>query len=63
MLALAGLLGWTLSRPAVTADTAVVAALYLLVFLTGGPGHIVALGVLVAAMAVPGLTRGVLPRC
>ncbi|WP_019740047.1 hypothetical protein, partial [Mycobacterium avium] len=62
LLALAGLLGWTLSRPAVTADTAVVAALYLLVFLTGGPGHIVALGVLVAAMAVPGLTRGVLPR-
>ncbi|ETZ41675.1 hypothetical protein LIX17_08310 [Mycobacterium avium subsp. hominissuis] len=58
LLALAGLLGWTLSRPAVTADTAVVAALYLLVFLTGGPGHIVALGVLVAAMAVPGLTRG-----
>nr|WP_318546502.1 hypothetical protein [Mycobacterium lepraemurium] len=36
LLALAGLLGWTLSWPAVTADTAVVAALYLLVFLIGG---------------------------
>jgi hypothetical protein len=61
-LALAGLLGWTMSWPEVNADTALVRALYLLVFLTGGPGHIVALGLLVAAMAAPGATRGVLPR-
>lgn len=61
-LALAGLLGWTLSWPEVSADAALVRALYLLVFLTGGPGHIVALGVLVAAMAASGLTRGVMPR-
>ncbi|MDM3975153.1 hypothetical protein QRB36_13360 [Mycobacterium marseillense] len=58
-LGLAGLIGWTLSWPEVSVDTGLVRALYLLVFLTGGPGHIVALGVLVAAMAAPG---GVLPR-
>lgn len=57
-LGLAGLLGWTLSWPEVSVDTGLVRALYLLVFLTGGPGHVVALGVLVAAMAAPG---GVLP--
>jgi hypothetical protein len=34
----------------------------LLVFLIGGPGHVVALGLLVAGMAVPGLTLGLMPR-
>jgi hypothetical protein len=56
-LALAGLVGWTLTRPEVSAETALVRALYTLVFLLGGPGHIVALGVLVGAMAAgPELT-------
>ncbi|AGP63168.1 hypothetical protein OEM_16330 [Mycobacterium intracellulare subsp. yongonense 05-1390] len=53
-LGLAGVLGWAMSWPEVSADTAVARALYLLVFLTGGPAHIVALGLLVAAMAAPG---------
>ena len=61
-LALAGLLGWTLSRPEVSADTALVRAIYFLVFLVGGPGHIVALGLLVAGMAVPSLVLGLTPR-
>jgi len=61
-LGLTGLLGWTLSRPEISADGALVRALYFLVFLVGGPGHIVALGVLVAGMAVPGLVLGLLPR-
>lgn len=59
-LGLAGLLGWTLSIPDVGANAALVRALYLLVFLTGGPGHIVALGLLVGAIAVSG--AGVLSR-
>ncbi|WP_406814838.1 hypothetical protein [Mycobacterium sp. M23085] len=59
-LGLAGLLGWTLSLPEVAANAAVVRALYALVFLTGGPGHIVALGLLVGALAVPG--HGLMPR-
>ena len=61
-LGLTGLLGWTLSRPEVGADTALVRALYFLVFLVGGAGHLVALGLLVAGMAVPGRTLGLLPR-
>lgn len=61
-LGLTGLLGWTLSRPEVSADTALVRALYFLVFLIGGPAHIVALGLLVAGMAVPGLILGLMPK-
>ncbi len=61
-LGLTGLVGWTLSRPEISGDTAVVRALYFLVFLVGGPGHIVALGILVAAMAMPCLILGLLPR-
>lgn len=60
-LGLAGLLAWTLSRPEVSADTSLVRALYLLVFLVGGPGHLVALGLLVAAMAVPSLILKLTP--
>jgi hypothetical protein len=59
---LAGLVGWTLSRPEISGDTALVRALYFLVFLIGGPGHIVALGLLIAGMAVPSLILGLLPR-
>jgi hypothetical protein len=61
-LGLTALLGWTLSWPEVSADTALVRALYLLVFLVGGAGHLVPLGLLVAGLAVPGLTLGLLPR-
>jgi hypothetical protein len=61
-LGLTGLLAWTLSRPEVSADTALVRAIYFLVFLVGGPGHIVALGLLVAGMAVPSLILGMTPR-
>lgn len=58
-LGLTGLLGWTLSRPEVAADTALVRAVYLLVFLVGSPGHLVSLGLPVASLAVAG--RGALP--
>ena len=61
-LGLTGLLGWTLSRPEISADNALVRAVYYLVFLVGGPGHIVALGLLVAGMAVPSLILGLTPR-
>jgi hypothetical protein len=61
-LGLTGLLGWTLSRPEISADAALVRAVYYLVFLVGGPGHIVALGLLVAGMAVPSLILGLTPR-
>lgn len=61
-LGLAGLLGWVLSRPEITTDPALVRALYYLMFLTGGAGHVVALGLLLAGMAVPSLILGLLPR-
>jgi hypothetical protein len=57
-LAVTGLLGWTLSRPEVAGDPASVRVLYYLAFLFGGPGHVVALGVLIAGIAA----GGVLPR-
>lgn len=61
-LGLTGLVGWLLSRPDVGGDAALVRTLYYLAFLLGGPAHIVALGLLVAGMSVPGLTLGILPR-
>ncbi|OBH74620.1 hypothetical protein A5681_12580 [Mycobacterium scrofulaceum] len=61
-LGLCGLLAWPLSRPEVAADATLVRALYLLVFLVGGPGHIVALGLMVAGMAGASLNLEALPR-
>lgn len=61
-LALCGLLVWTLSRPEVTTDRSLVRALYFLVFLTGGPFHVVVLGLLLAGVAVPSLILGFLPK-
>ena len=61
-LGLTGLVAWTLSRPEVSADGPLVRALYYMVFLVGGAGHIVALGLLVAGMAAPSLILGLLPR-
>ena len=61
-LGLSGLVAWTLSRPEVSTDESLVRALYYLVFLTGGPAHVVTLGLLVAGMAVPSLVLGLLPR-
>ncbi len=61
-LGLTGLLAWPLSRPDVSADAALARALYFLVFLVGGPGHIVALGLLVAGTAVPSLAMGLTRR-
>jgi hypothetical protein len=61
-LALSSLTAWTLSRPEVTSDPALVRALYYLTYLTGGPWHVVMLGLLIAGIAVPGLIVGLLPR-
>ena len=61
-LALSSLTAWTLSRPEVTSDAALVRALYYLTYLTGGPWHVVMLGLLIAGTAVPALIVGLLPR-
>lgn len=61
-LACSGLLSWTLSQPAVTDTPELIRPLQLLAFATGGPGHVVPLGLLLAGIAVPGLLVGLLPR-
>ena len=61
-LSLSGLLQWTLSRSAVRGDAPLVRALHDLAFLTGGPAHVVGLGLLLAGIAVPSLILGLLPR-
>jgi hypothetical protein len=61
-LGLSGLFAWTLSRPEVTSDVALVRALYYLTYLTGGPWHVVTLGLLIAGIAVPSLIVGLLPK-
>ena len=61
-LALSSLTAWTLSRPEVTSDATLVRALYYLTYLTGGPWHVVTLGLLIAGVAVPGLIVGLIPR-
>src|SRR5882724_6302341 len=61
-LTLSSLTAWTLSRPEITSDAALVRALYYLTYLAGGPWHVVTLGLLIAGVAVPGLIVGLLPR-
>ncbi|MEV7777677.1 hypothetical protein [Kitasatospora sp. NPDC088351] len=61
-LACCGLVTWALSRPEVLDQPALVRALQYLAFATGGPGHVVPLGLLVAGIAVPGLLARLLPR-
>lgn len=61
-LALSGLFDWVLARPEILAEPALVRALHDLAFASGGPGHIVPLGLLIAGIAVPGWLARLLPR-
>lgn len=61
-LSLAAMIGWTLARPEILAQPELVPALQDLGFMTGGPGHVVPFGLLLAGIAVPGLIVGLLPR-
>lgn len=61
-LGLSGLFAWSLSRPEVTADPPLVRGVSYLTFLTGGPWHVVGLGLLLAGIAVPSLIINLLPR-
>lgn len=59
-LAASGLLQWTLAGSTIMGDAR--AALHTLTFATGGTGHVVFLGLLVAGLAVPALIMRLLPR-
>ncbi len=61
-LAVCGLLQWVAARAALLDDAAVVYAVRDLVFVTGGVGHVVPLGLLFAGIAVPSLVGTLLPR-
>jgi len=61
-LALSALISWVLSRPEVASDPTLVRAFQDFGFITGGTGHVVFLGLLVAGIAVPALFTGILPR-
>jgi hypothetical protein len=61
-LAISGLISWVLSRPEVTADPPLVRAFQDLSYMTGGPGHVVFLGLLTAGVAVPAWFARLLPR-
>jgi hypothetical protein len=61
-LSLCALFGWVLSRPDVVNQPSLVRALHDLAFLAGGPAHVVALGLLVAGIAVTSGFAGLLPR-
>jgi hypothetical protein len=60
LLAVSGLLQWTLAGPTTTGAPR--AVLHTLTFATGGPGHVVFLGLLVAGLAVPALILRLLPQ-
>jgi hypothetical protein len=62
LLALSGLCSWVLAQSGVAADHGVTRAVSDLGFATGGPGHVVLLGLLVAGIAVPATILGLLPR-
>jgi hypothetical protein len=61
-MACSALVSWVLSRPAVADEPVLVRALHNLAFVTGGPGHVVPLGLLIAGISVPGLLAKLLPR-
>lgn len=62
LLALSGLLLVTVAASAGTRAGAALVALHHLIFVSGGVGQVVFLGLLVAGMAVPSLVAGFAPR-
>ena len=62
MLALSGLTSWVLSRADVVHDSALTRALHDLSYMTGGPGNVVFLGLLLPGVAVPAFFARLLPR-
>jgi len=61
-LALSALTGWVLTQPGMTAEAGSLRALQLFGFATGGPGHVVALGLLLSGVSVPSAFAKLIPR-
>src|SRR5215467_9353257 len=61
-LALSAGAGWVLSQPGMATEAGALRALQLLGFATGGPGHVVTLGLLLAGVSVPSAFAKLIPR-
>jgi len=61
-LALSALILWVIAYPGIAQDTAVLRALYYIVFAVGGVGYSVPLGLLVAGVSVPSAFMRLLPK-
>jgi hypothetical protein len=62
MLALSGLIAWIMTQPGMVDDVSTLRALQLFGFATGGVGHVVGLGLLLAGMSVPAAFAKLMPR-
>ena len=62
MLAISGLTTWTMTQPGMVDDLSTLRALQLLSFSTGGVGHVVGLGLLLAGVSVPAAFAKLMPR-
>jgi hypothetical protein len=62
MLAISGLTMWTMTQAGMADDLSTLRALQLLSFATGGVGHVVGLGLLLAGVSVPAAFARLLPR-
>lgn len=62
MLALSGLTTWVITQPGMADDLSTLRALQLVTFATGGPGHVVPLGLLLAGVSVPAAFAKLMPR-
>lgn len=61
-LALSSMILWVMAFPGIAADENVIPTLYYLMFVIGGVGYSVPLGLLIAGIAVPSLFMKVLPK-
>src|SRR5215475_2308546 len=61
-LALSAGAGWVLSQPGMATEASALRAIQLLGFVTGGPGHVVTLGLLLAGVSVPSAFAKLIPR-
>jgi hypothetical protein len=62
MLAASALTTWVLTQPGMVDDLSTMRALQLLTFATGGPGHVVTLGLLLAGVSIPAAFARLMPR-
>jgi hypothetical protein len=62
MLAISGLTSWIMTQPGMVDDLSTLRALQLFSFATGGVGHVVGLGLLLAGVSVPAAFAKLMPR-